>query len=108
MSKYVLFMSNRGPHKEQKIFMSGHKSKSQKMDLNYVRTQVKIAKDRFDLCPDTSQNRKIWQLRLMDKFVLYDKIKAYSSKNILKVSLGYFLFPGEASELASHFTHTKF
>ena len=26
-------------------FMSGHKSKSQKMDLIYVRTQVKIAKD---------------------------------------------------------------
>jgi len=43
------------------IFMSGHKSKSQKMVLNYVRTQVKIAKDGFDLCPDTSQNRKIWQ-----------------------------------------------
>jgi len=48
--------------------MSGHKSKSQKMDLNYVRAQVKIAKDGFDLCPDTSQNRKIWQLCLM--FVL--------------------------------------
>ena len=43
----------------------------QDMDLNYVRTQVKIAKDGFDLCPDTSQNRKIWQLCLMDKFVLY-------------------------------------
>ena len=32
----------------------------QDMDLNYVRTQVKIAKDGFDLCPDTSQNRKRW------------------------------------------------
>ncbi len=51
--------------------MSGHKSKSQKMDLNYVRIQVKIAKDGFDLCPGTSQNRKRWQLCLMDKFVLY-------------------------------------
>ena len=57
-------MSNRGPRKEQNmdIIMSGHKSKPQKMDLNYVRTQVKIAKDGFDLCPDTSQNRKIWQI----------------------------------------------
>ena len=73
MSKYGLFMSNRGFRKEQNmdIIMSGHKSKSQKMDLNYVRTQVKIEKDGFDLCPDTSQNRKIWQLCLMDKFVLY-------------------------------------
>ncbi len=68
--------------------MSGHKSKSQKMDLiyvqtsqnikiriiyvqfwtpqrtkygyNYVRTQVKIAKEGFELRPDTSQNRKRW------------------------------------------------
>jgi len=70
--------------------MSGHKSKLKKMDLFvrtpdtsknrkrwiiyvqswipaknkiwiiYVRTQVKIAKDGFDLCPDTSQNRKRW------------------------------------------------
>jgi len=54
--------------------MSEHKSKSQKMDLNYVQVQVKIAKDGFDLCPDTSQNRKIWQLCLMDKFVLYGTI----------------------------------
>ena len=36
--------------------MSGHKSKLKKMDLIYVRTQVKIEKDGFDLCPDTSQN----------------------------------------------------
>jgi len=41
------------------ICISGHKSKSQKMDLNYVRTQVKIVKDGFDLCLDASQNRKI-------------------------------------------------
>ena len=43
-------MSNSGPRKEQNmdIIMSGHKSKSQKMDLNYVRTQVKIAKDGVD------------------------------------------------------------
>jgi len=41
------------------------------MDMNYVRTQVKITKDGFDLCPVTSQNRKIWQLCLMDKFALY-------------------------------------
>ncbi len=32
----------------------------QDKDLNYFRTQVKIAKDGFDLCPDTSQNRKRW------------------------------------------------
>jgi len=66
-------MSNRGPRKEQNmdIIMFGHKSKSQKMDLNYVRTQVKIAKDGFELFPDTSQNRKIWQLCLME-------IKAYT------------------------------
>ena len=42
-----------------------------KYGYNYVRTQVKIAKDGFDLCPDTSQNRKMWQLCQMDKFVLY-------------------------------------
>jgi len=29
------------------------------MDLNYVRTQVKLAKDGF-ICPDTSKNRKRW------------------------------------------------
>ena len=34
--------------------------KEQNMDLNYVRTQVKIEKDGFDLCPDTSRNRKRW------------------------------------------------
>ena len=56
--------------------------KEQKMDLIYVQTQVKIAKDGFDLCPDTSQNRKRWQLCLTDKFVLYGIIKAYSSKKI--------------------------
>ena len=28
--------------------------------INYVRTQVKIEKDGFELCPDTSQNGKIW------------------------------------------------
>jgi len=46
MLKYGLFMSNHGPRKEQSmdIIISGHKSKSQKMDLIYVRTQVKIAK----------------------------------------------------------------
>ena len=66
-------MSNRGSPQRTKygLSMFGHKSKSQKMDLIYVRTQVKIAKDGFDLCPDTSQNRKRWQLCLMDKFVLY-------------------------------------
>jgi len=72
--------------------MSGHKSQFQNMDYLcpivdpaknkiwniYVRTQVKIAKDGFDLCPNTSQNRKIWQLCLMDKFVLYGIMKAYS------------------------------
>jgi len=40
--------------------VSGHKSNRQNKYLNYVRTQVKIAKDGFELCPDTSQNRKIW------------------------------------------------
>ena len=56
--------------------MSGHNSKCQNMDYLspivdpaknkipvwniYVRAQVKIAKDGFDLCPDTSQNRKRW------------------------------------------------
>jgi len=40
--------------------VSGHKSKRQKMDFNFVGTQVKIAKDGFQLCPDTSQNRKRW------------------------------------------------
>jgi len=30
------------------------------MDFNYVRKQLKIAKDGFDLCPGTSQNNKIW------------------------------------------------
>jgi len=42
-----------------------------KIWINYVRTQVKIAKYGLDLCPDTSQNRKIRQLCLMDKCVLY-------------------------------------
>ena len=35
------------------LIMSGHKSKSQNMDFNYVRTQVKIAKYGF-ICPGTS------------------------------------------------------
>ena len=69
------------------IIMSGHKSKSQKMDLNHVRIQVKIAKDRFDLCPDTSQNRKIWQLCLMD-FVLYGKsIQCFKNKLYILILL---------------------
>ncbi len=56
------------------LFMSGHKLKCQHMDylgpivdpakdkiwIIYVRTQVNIAKDGFELCPDTSQNRKRW------------------------------------------------
>ena len=29
----------------------------QAKDFNYIRTQVKIAKDEFDLCPDISQNK---------------------------------------------------
>ena len=39
--------------------------------LNYVQTQVEMVKYGFELCPDTCQNRKIWQLGLMDKFVFY-------------------------------------
>ena len=57
------------------------------MDLIYVRTQVEIAKDGFDLCPDTSQNRKRWQLCLMDKFVLYGILKAYSSKKVTYIDI---------------------
>ena len=68
-------MSNCGPRKEQNMDIS----------MSGLRTQVKIAKDGFelcpdtsqnrkdgfDLCPDTNQNRKIWHLCLMDKFVLW-------------------------------------
>ena len=32
----------------------------QDKDFNFVRTQVKIANDGFDLCPDISQNVKTW------------------------------------------------
>ncbi len=38
--------------------MSGHKSKRRNMDLNYVWTQVKIEKDGFELCPETSKIEK--------------------------------------------------
>jgi len=67
-------MSVRGPRKPQRkkyglncltqvmnviwINLSGHNSKSQKTGFNYARTQVKIAKDGFQLRPDTSHNRK--------------------------------------------------
>ena len=76
--------------------MSGNNSKLQKMDLIYVRAQVKITKYGFfmsnrgpdkeqnikiwiKLCPGTSQNRKRWQLCLMDEVVVYGTIiKAYT------------------------------
>ncbi len=43
--------------------VSGHKSKRQNIDLNYVRTQVKIAKDGFDYV------RTQVKLKKMDLFV---------------------------------------
>jgi len=83
MAKYGFhYVRSWTPQRTKYIFiMSGHKSKSQKMDLIYVRTQVKIAKDGFDLYPDTSQNRKIWQLNLMEKCVLYDRGSIQIKKN---------------------------
>ena len=48
------------PSGNRRNIVSGHKSKRQNMDLNYARTQLKIEKDGFDLCPDTSQNWKRW------------------------------------------------
>jgi len=65
-----------------------HWMKFQNMDLIYVRTQVTKAKDGWiSLCPDTSQNRKIRQLCLMDKFVLYTvkrrtKVLAYLHRKL--------------------------
>jgi len=55
----MLLLYRRGliyPSGNRRNLVSGHKSKRQNMDLNYVRTQVKIEKDGFDLCPDTSKN----------------------------------------------------
>ena len=59
----MLLLYRRGqiyPSGDWRKMVSGHKSKLKKMDLNYVRTQVKIEKDGFELCPDTSKNRKRW------------------------------------------------
>jgi len=69
----ILIMSgHKSKPQKMDLFISGHKSKPQKMGylypivdpaknkiwIIYVRIQVKIAKDGFELCPDTSQNRK--------------------------------------------------
>ena len=69
----------------------------QDKDFNCVRTQVKIAKDGFYLCPDISQNRKnkIWIIYVQSWIPTKNKIWIIYVRTQVKIAKdGFDLCPG--------------